>query len=149
MPERARPAINCFIAPHRFLSNFWPSRVSLDAITYPTVEHAYQAAKTVHPEERARIAVAGQPGTAKQLGRTVTIRRDWHEVKLPVMLGLLRQKFAREPLHGQLLATGDAPLIEGNGWGDTFWGVCCGVGENHLGRLLMQVRDEIRKEMSL
>lgn len=149
MPEHARPAIDRFVEPHRFLSNFWPSLVSLDGITYQTVEHAYQAAKTLHPEQRARIAVAGQPGTAKQLGRALTIRRDWHAVKLPTMLGLLRQKFAREPLRRQLLATGDALLVEGNPWGDTFWGVCRGIGENHLGRLLMQVRDEIRKEMSL
>ena len=60
------------------------------------------------------------------------------------MRDLLRQKFAREPLRSQLLATGEAKLIEGNHWGDTFWGVCRGQGENHLGMLLMKAREEIR-----
>jgi hypothetical protein len=63
-------------------------------------------------------------------------------VKLDVMLGLLRRKFTQLDLRRQLLATGDAELIEDNDWGDHFWGVCMGVGENHLGKLLMQVRGE-------
>lgn len=72
------------------------------------------------------------------------MRDDWERVKLAVMLDLLRQKFAHADLRAQLIATSDDVLVEGNTWGDTFWGMCNGVGLNHLGRLLMQVRAEVR-----
>lgn len=63
-----------------------------------------------------------------------------------VMLQLLRQKFlGDEELRRKLLRTGDAMLVEGNYWGDTYWGVCFGSGKNMLGKLLMQVREELRK----
>lgn len=113
---------------------------------YPTVEHAYQAAKTLDIHQRDQIAAAEGPGVAKSLGRSVTMRTDWNEVKLGIMEFLLRQKFYYEPLRSQLLATGNAELIEGNTWNDTFWGVCRGRGHNHLGRLLMKVRTEYAKE---
>jgi predicted NAD-dependent protein-ADP-ribosyltransferase YbiA (DUF1768 family) len=58
------------------------------------------------------------------------------------MLNLLRQKFQNPELREKLLCTGKLELIEGNYWGDTYWGVCRGVGENRLGKLLMLVREE-------
>lgn len=72
------------------------------------------------------------------------MRSDWEEVKLGVMEGLLREKFSDPELRRKLLATGERELVEGNDWGDSFWGVCAGRGKNHLGRLLMKLREELR-----
>lgn len=139
--------INAFVGRWRFLSNFAPVDVELDGLTYPSVEHAYQAAKTLDRAERGPIAHAQTAGIAKRLGRRVTMRPDWDTIKRDVMLDLLRQKFAKTYMGVKLLATGNAVLIEGNTWGDTYWGVCLGEGKNHLGLLLMQVRSELRGEI--
>jgi N-glycosidase YbiA len=135
-----------FTGDYRFLSNFWPCQVMLDRLHYPSVEHAYQAAKTVHWAERAFIRKqCPKPGDAKSFGKLVTMRPDWDAIKLDVMGDLLRQKFAPfTPLAERLLATGDAKLVEGNTWGDTFWGRCRGKGKNHLGNLLMTIRQELK-----
>lgn len=132
-----------FLGPHRWLSNFWPAPVQLDGVLYPTVEHAYQAAKTLNPSERAVIRETPSPGAAKRLGGFATKRDDWDEIKLAVMGQLLVQKFAIPELRQQLIDTGDARIIEGNTWGDVFWGVCKGKGENHLGRLIESIRESI------
>ncbi len=130
---------------HEFLSNFWPSPVRFEGQLYPTVEHAFQAAKTSDPDGRRRIREARDPGKAKRLGRGVRLRKDWESAKLGIMEGLLRAKFADAALRELLLATGEARLVEGNTWGDVFWGVCRGQGKNHLGRLLMRVREELAR----
>lgn len=136
--------ITSFKGRHRFLSNFWPAKVCLNGVFYPTVEHAYQAAKFQNPSTRNRIRVASSPGQAKRIARKMPgLCDDWEQVKIAVMKGLLLEKFSEGSLRRQLLATKDAELIEGNAWGDTFWGVCNGRGQNHLGRLLMEVRSEL------
>lgn len=129
---------------HRFLSNFWPATVDLNGTTYATVEHAYQTAKTFDEGWRLKIRHAKRPGKAKRIGGKAPLRPDWDEVKVMVMMDLLRQKFARDDMRTALLRTGTRRIEETNTWNDTFWGVCDGVGENHMGRLLMQVRDELR-----
>lgn len=140
--------INQFVGPHRFLSNFWHVRIWFEGDTYPTVEHAYQAAKTTDPGERKLIRAALTPGKAKRAGRyAITLRKDWtDEFKLALMTDLLRQKFRNDPLRSWLLETGDAKLVEGNHHHDRYWGVeiGTGIGKNHLGRLLMKVRDGLR-----
>lgn len=133
---------------HRFLSNFYPSEVWLDGITYPTVEHAYQAAKTMIPAERGRIQGASSPGKAKIRGREITLRLDLEDVKVFIMTDLVTQKFTGPKNFGlreQLLATGDQVLQEGNLWHDTFWGVDLrtGKGENRLGKILMEIRKKM------
>lgn len=138
-------AIVAFTGANRFLSNFWPATVTLDGVAYPSVESAYQAAKTLDLEARVPFQSASA-SEAKKLGKSLPMRADWEAVKLAVMEGLLRQKFADPYLREQLLATGDQLLQEGNHWGDVFWGVCRGKGLNHLGQLLMLIRDEIRFE---
>lgn len=140
--------IDSFSGEHRFLSNFWYSEVAFANMLYPTNEHAFQAAKTNSQMERYEILTAESPGKAKLLGRSVTLRDDWEFIKLHVMLNLNRQKFQfNNDLKAKLLATGDAELIEGNHWGDKYWGVCAGEGTNYLGRILMCVRGElVRKE---
>ena len=98
--------------------------------------------------EREVFAVCS-PAEAKRFGRRVRLRLDWEQVKLDIMRQLVADKFARsDELRRRLLATGDAELVEGNAWNDTFWGVCRGRGQNHLGRILMEVRDGLR-DMSL
>lgn len=128
-----------------FLSNFYPSHVIYEGVCYPTVEHAYQAAKTLDVNERLAIAEQATPGRAKRAGRKVTLRADWEQVKVPIMHALLLSKFEGFPdLARRLQATGDREIVEANDWGDVFWGVSGGYGENMLGKLLMQVRTELR-----
>jgi hypothetical protein len=129
-----------------FLSNFWPAVVMYDGETYASVEHAYQAAKTLDPDLRRAIREAPTGAAAKKKGQSISptqLRADWPELKLQVMEDLLRQKFAHADLKAQLLATAPKRLVEGNTWGDTFWGVYKGRGSNHLGALLMRIRAEM------
>jgi hypothetical protein len=140
--------IDQFDGGYAFLSNFWPGPVVLDRVTYPTVEHAFQAAKTRNRHERESIAALPTPGAAKRAGRKVTLREDWERVKVGIMEELVRQKFADPELAGRLLATGDEELVEGNTWNDRFWGVCRGQGLNELGKILMRVRAELREQSS-
>jgi ribA/ribD-fused uncharacterized protein len=126
---------------YEFLSNFHPCTVVLDGVEYRTVEHAYQAAKTLDRAEREHVRCAPTPAEAKERGRHLTMRPDWPDIKIDVMRALLEQKFSTGPLRDKLLATKPSPLIEGNTWDDRFWGVCDGEGENWLGRLLMEIRD--------
>ena len=142
---RTRPqAIERFAGPHRFLSNFYPAPLVWEGKYWPTAEHAYQAAKCRRSDQAWRIQEAPSPGAAKKMGRNVELRADWEEVKESVMLSIVRAKFENAYLRRLLLATGRAELIEGNYWGDRFWGVCRGQGENRLGKILMRVRGEIR-----
>lgn len=138
--------IESFWNEYRFLSNFHFCDIEMDGMTYRTLEHAYQAAKTTETEFRIAISACITPGDAKRMGRQIPMRKNWERIKLDVMLGLLRQKFAEGELRAKLLATGDAHLEEGNKHGDMFWGTVHGFGENHLGKLLMQVREELRDE---
>ncbi len=143
--------ITQFNGEYRYLSNFW--RCNLDAIevagellTPLTVEHAYQAAKFLDDATRKYILTAPGPAEAKKLGQGGLIRSDWDSVKFEAMDTFIAQKFSdlNPQLCLALVATGDAMLVEGNTWGDTIWGVCRGVGQNHLGKLLMRRRDELQ-----
>jgi len=136
--------IRGFRGNHRWLSNFWPAKVTLDGIGFLSVEHAYQAAKTLDLDQRRHIAGLATPAQAKHYGRKLRPREDWELVKLKVMEDLLHEKFLEPRLREKLVRTGDAYLEEKNSWRDFFWGVCHGKGENHLGRLLMQIRDDLR-----
>ena len=140
--------IRTFKNKNAFLSNFYPVFVYYEGMRFPSVEHAFQAAKTNDLETRKLFMIVPTAKDAKRFGRQVKLRKDWDEVKINVMEMLLRQKFARPALREQLLSTEDSMLIEGNNHGDTFWGVCKGTGENYLGRLLMKIRQEIIEEES-
>lgn len=125
-----------------FLSNFcWFDAAGKQT----TVEHHYQASKTVDPTERAAVLACATPGQAKRMGKHVTLRADWEAAKIPVMYSCLAWKFTPgTELADLLLSTGDAYLIEGNTWNDRYWGAVWDgkefVGENHLGLLLMKWR---------
>lgn len=142
--------ITKFDGEYDFLSNFYPSPFEWHGVHYPTVEHFFQAAKADNQEDFEMVLREPNPGGAKHAGRNVQLRSDWEEIKDDVMLTALRQKFAIPELRKKLLATGDEGLIEGNTWHDCYWGVCScprcgGNGKNHLGQLLMKVRNEIRE----
>lgn len=131
--------INSFQGKNRFLSNFY---IEPDGTH---VEGEYQAQKCINPEDIKRFKGLS-PGAAKRLGRIVELRDDWEDVKLETMEALVWQKFVDHPeLEEYLLDTGEAQLVEGNHWGDTFWGVCNGKGSNHLGKILMRVRENLSK----
>ncbi len=136
--------ISGFFGEYRWLSNFWPAKIILGDITFPTVEHAYQAAKTLDLEWRRRISYLQNPARAKKIGRLSKLRDDWNEIKLQIMEDLIIQKFQILELKRKLLDTEDVTLIEENNWNDRFWGVCNKVGENHLGKILMKVREELK-----
>lgn len=138
--------ITMFAGPFRFLSNFWEAPTFYEGVEYPTSEHAYQAAKVASPMLKKAILNCKTPGEAKKLAKSFTRRADWDDVKLGVMETILRSKFARPDMRMALMGTGDAEITEGNTWNDTFWGVCKGVGENHLGKLLMKLRKLCRCE---
>lgn len=142
--EQGLMIIDSFRGEFDFLSNFYPSVIYVDGERYPTVEHAYQAAKTNDPWSKRMIRNADTPAKAKALGKGVPLRSDWDDVKVKVMRSLLRKKFENPFMAPRLLETGDARLIEGNTHGDVFWGVCRGQGENVLGTLLEDLREELR-----
>lgn len=154
MPKEQTPIIDSFDGNNSFLSNFYNSPIvgADDNIVYPTVEHYFQAHKVMDLADRQRIANARTPGMAKRAGRAVDLRPDWEKVKVGIMEEALTLKFHIPELKNQLLATGNARLIEGNTWHDNFWGNCncpkckMTIGENRLGVLLQKVRNKVKKE---
>lgn len=142
--------IDSFKGHHWFLSNFSDSTIQIDGIWYPTVEHAFQAQKTEDKNVRSMIASMPTPSQAKKAGGPsgiVRLRPGWDDMRNEVMRRCLKQKFAPgSELARRLLDTGDVELIEGNHWGDMYWGVYDGRGHNHLGRLLMEIRSSLREQ---
>lgn len=152
--------INSFSGRWVFLSNFYPSEIVHQGITYPTNEHYYVALKIkddqiingrFYPSADVRelIARVSTPAQVKKFGKTLKIRKDWDDVKLGVMEWGLREKFKDEKLQQMLLQTEDEELVEGNFWHDTYWGICtcpkcANKGENNLGKLLMKIRKELK-----
>lgn len=142
--------ITSFSGEYFFLSNFYPEKVIYEGRTYPTAEHAYVASKTTDEDIRSRITKIPTPGQAKRFGREMYLRSDWNSIKIREMRKILEYKFcyARSDsfLYSMLLSTAPAILIEGNTWGDTFWGESpIGRGRNELGKLLMAIRDDITR----
>ena len=141
--------IDSFEGKYRFLSNFYEVPIKFRNVVWPTSEHIFQAAKTENWCQIWDIHKAPTPGIAKKLGRKVNIRSDWDDVRISVMKNIIKMKFDQnEEIQKKLLETGGYELIEGNTWNDTFWGVCRGKGENHLGKILMNYRNNLVFENS-
>jgi N-glycosidase YbiA len=141
--------------PYGCFSNFSAHRIQIQGTYWPTVEHYYQAQKFVGSVDSAIIPIihaAGTPEEAAALGRCHTrqLRPDWDLVKTQVMRKAVLRKFLSHPdIQEILLSTGNETLVE-NSPNDYFWG--CGAektGENHLGKILMSVRAEIRQSQLL
>lgn len=140
--------IKGFFGPYRWLSNFHLCIIRYEDMTYPSVENAYQAAKTMDKQLRKQF-IGVTPSEAKKLGSTIPLRKDWEEVKIGVMSDLLKRKFTDPELREGLLLTGDKYLEETNWWGDCYWGVCNNKGENVLGKMLMTIRNRIFNSMKV
>lgn len=136
-----------FRGAYSWASNFWAAPIVYEDIVYPATENAYQAAKFLDENYKRRIASVG-PAEAKRMGTSRTSRHPdhvWHQMSLKVMYNVNLLKYTTHlDLQELLLDTYPQVLQEGNTWGDTFWGVCKGKGENHLGKILMKVRHDIR-----
>lgn len=142
--EHSDTAIKGFFGQYRWLSNFHQVPVIYEGIEFPSSENAYQYAKCVLKEE-CKLFTTQLPQIAKLLGKTVKLRPDWEEVKYSIMKEIILSKFSIPELRDMLIYTGDKYLEETNYWNDTYWGVCNGVGENNLGKILMEVRENLRK----
>jgi ribA/ribD-fused uncharacterized protein len=138
--------IESFDGKFKFLSNFYSCDVFYDGLMYKNAEAAYQSAKTT--DLKTRLYFKNMfPSEAKKHGRKLPLRKDWEEIKYDIMLEIVRNKFKwNKDLKQKLLATKQVLLIEGNWWKDTYWGMCEGVGQNNLGKILMQVRKELLQE---
>lgn len=131
-----------FNGTYSWLSNMALVNILYEGARYSSVEHAYQAAKTLDLSERERIRACPNPFDAKKLGRKLLrVRPHWDSVKLGIMRALLLQKFKQQPFEGLLAATRGKYIEETNYWRDTYWGVYKGEGKNNLGNLIMGIRD--------
>jgi ribA/ribD-fused uncharacterized protein len=154
--------IDSFKGRFYFLSNFYPCRIEHQGIIYPSVEHYYVALKVntlqfldgkyyTAPDFRELIAKVPLPQDVKKIGQRVKLRVDWNEKKYNFMLQGIRQKFSDEKLSELLLDTGDSEIIESNWWHDNYWGRCScpkckDTGQNNLGKIIMQVRLELKQK---
>lgn len=146
--------ITTFRGEYNFLSNFFEVDVEYNGVTYASVEHAYMSAKSNDPFwkaycENRNISAAD----VKRESKSIQLIDGWDNMKLAVMEHCLRSKFSQEPFKTKLMDTGIQNIQEGNKWGDTFWGVDLNVnpnvGENHLGRILMKIREELLKNYNI
>lgn len=141
------PDVLSFDGDYAILSNFAPAVVKFDGLYFPTVENAFQAAKSLTSLGRQEF-VKLTPSEAKKLGRRIRLRLDWNDVKDAVMFSLLMQKFRYGTrAYATLMSTGDGHICEGNTWHDNYWGDCscprCAAveGKNMMGKLLTEIRD--------
>lgn len=116
--------------------------VTYEGLTYPSSENAYQASKCENPNEKVQFQFV-EPYKAKRLGKQVKLKEGFDDQRLKIMEEILRIKFSQEPLRTQLIQTYPKTLEEGNTWGDTFWGIYNGKGQNHLGKILMKIRQSL------
>ena len=133
----------------KFLSNYFRATFTeaITGITWPTVEHYYQAHKTEDPSDFVFIAASSTPKIARERGQKCKMRNGWDEMKESVMYEALILKFTQnDDLREMLLATDGFELVEFAPF-DGYWGNGKdGNGKNRLGILLMQLRDAFKGE---
>ena len=147
-----RNVISSFTGKYAFLSNFYPAPVTYMGQTYANNEAAFQAQKTCCAKEQQQFSIfrLHNPTEAKKRGKNLTLRPDWDKVMISLMYEICMCKFMQNPkLRDALLATGNSLLIEGNTWGDYFWGKVNGHGENQLGLILMDVREKLKWSLEM
>jgi len=136
--------IDGFFGEYRWLSNFHLAEVTYEGVKYPSVENAYQASKW--PKESRTPFTKCSASDAKKYGKTMRPAPWWIDARIGIMEDLVLQKFTQHPdLQNLLLATDGQEIVEGNYWGDQFWGVCKGEGENNLGKIIMRVRQYVSR----
>ncbi len=132
---------------YRWLSNFYKLQEPIDlygCVFYYT-ENLYQAFKCNKADDFILMASL-TPGEAKRFGKRVELNPDFEANKLSIMKQILDIKFRQEYFKRRLLATGNCLIFEENSWKDFFWGCHNGIGENHLGKIIMEIREELKKE---
>ena len=142
-----------FFFSHAFdpLNNWSAHQVQLWGNTFPTTEHGFHYRKfdEIKPELAAQILAAPSPFIALELAKQYKNRRraDWDTIKIDIMTELVRAKANQhEDVRDCLLATGTKRIVENSPW-DDFWGIGQeGTGDNHMGKILMLVRNELQKE---
>ena len=130
---------------HSWLSNMALVDIECDGVIYKSTENFYQACKYDDINTKKMIAKLN-PYQAKRYSRENKMTNlKFDDNKLVYMEYALRKKFSQEPFKSKLLATGSCHIEEGNWWKDKFWGVDIKTrqGENHLGRLIMNIRKEM------
>lgn len=143
--------IKGFFGDYRFLSNFWPALVFLDGQKYLSVENAYHAAKysEKHRVYLSQCSAKESCVYSRENPSDIYSDEEWGKIKYDIMMDLVTQKFdidLNPELFLKLKETNNCFLEEANYWNDTFWGVHKtsssekGVGENNLGKILMEVR---------
>lgn len=138
-----------FQGEYRWLSNFAAVNVNFEGKVYPSVEHAYVAAKSTDETFREYCTdIKTHPAEVKQAGKEIPLRPDWDEVKEGVMMHLLKEKYNQEPYKTQLIETKDTYIQEGNWWGDKVWGYCfkTNEGDNLLGIMIMEIRRKLIRD---
>lgn len=134
---------------HGFLSNFYPSKITLSGRVWPTVEHFYQAMKTLDYGAQEFVRTSKTPGIAKRRGQQLELRKDWEDIKYKIMKMALYAKFSHDPLRFMLLETGDSEIYEDSP-NDKIWGTGAkgkvGTGQNLLGKALMETRARLYAE---
>jgi len=132
-------------------SNFSRHEVLIDGKMWATSEHYFQAQKFAGTDYETLIQNASSPREAADLGRNraYPLRSDWEQVKDDIMRKVVKVKFTQNPaLTETLLSTGDAVLVE-HTVNDSYWGDGGdGTGKNMLGKILMETRDLLKKELS-
>ena len=138
--------ISAFRGDYRWLSNFERCDILYKGILYKSAEAAFQAQKTTNIKARY-IFTKLDARESKTLGRVIQLRSDWEEVKDEIMYDICEIKFNLPQFKAKLVDTGEMEIVEGNYWGDTYWGVCDGVGKNELGKIIMDIREDIKKDL--
>jgi N-glycosidase YbiA len=145
--------IDGFSGEYAFMASAFRCDIEFEGIVYPSLEHAFQAAKTDDLAEREIVRMGKSPAGARMAGKKVTLRHGWDYYRVEVMERLIRLKFENPELRAKLLATGDDEIVDANTYHDEYWGKCTcdkhkGYGLNYIGRILMRVRRELREEQT-
>ncbi len=138
--------IRKFRGEYDWLSNFYSVEIPYKGYIYPSVEHAFMSAKNESKEWKVFCSNKNYTASETKLaGRLITLVPNWDKIKIQVMKDCISIKFNQEPLKTKLINTGDVKIIEGNTWGDSYWGFDENkqVGENYLGRIIMEFRDKL------
>lgn len=135
--------IEQFTGEYSWLSNFALVDITLNDIEYPSVEHAYQSAKSNDKDWKLYCQNKNiKPGWVKTKSKNINVIPNWHNIKIDIMKECLNQKFRKEPYKTLLTKTKLIHIQEGNYHNDKFYGVCLktGKGKNILGKMIMEIR---------
>jgi ribA/ribD-fused uncharacterized protein len=136
-----------FFGADKVFSNFYMVDFEFKGLKFSSSEQAYMWHKSDNPSYRQRILLTHHPMQCKAAGRTAVLPSNWDEIKFQIMFDVVLAKFSSSKYLRQcLLDTGYRYLEETNRWNDVVWGVCDGVGANHLGRILMCIRYMFQQE---